>query len=55
MIPIVTTYEEVQVSIQTDKVENIPCGTSGGVLLNFERVEVVNQLSKKLAVDTVRN
>merc|ERR1711964_353276 len=27
----------------------------GGVLLHFDRVEVVNQLNKNLAVETVRN
>jgi hypothetical protein len=31
---------EIDVSMQTDNVENIPCGTSGGVMIYFDRVEV---------------
>jgi len=53
-IPYLTTYEEVQVTIQTDAVRNIPCGTRGGVMISFDRVEVVNRLDKKHAVETVR-
>lgn len=34
-----------QVTLQTDKVINVPCGTSGGVMIYFERIEVVNLLS----------
>ena len=30
MLPIVTSYAAVQTTVQTDKVMNIPCGTSGG-------------------------
>lgn len=30
-IPFLTTFEEVQITVQTDKVSNVPCGTSGGV------------------------
>lgn len=47
--------EQVQVTIQTDSVRNIPCGTSGGVLLSFDRVEVVNRLRKEHVLETVRN
>jgi len=32
-IPFLDSVENVQVTLQTDKVTNIPCGTSGGVLL----------------------
>jgi hypothetical protein len=32
------SFHNVQVTLQTDKVQNIPCGTSGGVLVNFEKV-----------------
>ena len=41
--------------VQTDAVRSIPCGTSGGVVLNFEQVEVVNRLKTHMVVDTVRN
>ena len=42
-------------TLQTDQVVNIPCGTSSGVILNFHRVEVVNRLRKELAHDTIKN
>lgn len=38
MIPFKETVEEIQVSIQTDVVKNIPCGTSGGTLVYFDRI-----------------
>jgi hypothetical protein len=61
MIPYVTRYEPIQVTIQTDQVgvslylvvwcmnsylhilfqvKNIPCGTKGGVMIAFEKIEV---------------
>ena len=46
MIPFITKYFPVQVTLQTDQVKNIPCGTSSGVILNFEKIEVVNRLKK---------
>lgn len=55
MIPFITTMHEVQITIQTDEVTNIPCGTRGGVLIYFDKVEVVNRLAKDHVVDTVRN
>jgi regulator of protease activity HflC (stomatin/prohibitin superfamily) len=51
----ITTLKEVQVTVQTDSVTNIPCGTSGGVLINFGKVEVVNRLKEDLVLETVRN
>lgn len=47
MIPFLDTVEEIQTTLQTDSVKNIPCGTSGGVILNFESVEVVNKLHRE--------
>lgn len=44
MIPLLTTYRSVQVTLQTDEVKNVPCGTSGGVMIYFDRIEVVNVL-----------
>lgn len=35
----------VQVTLQTDEVKNVPCGTSGGVIIYFDRIEVVNHLN----------
>lgn len=44
LIPLLTTYQSVQVTLQTDEVKNVPCGTSGGVMVYFDRIEVVNIL-----------
>lgn len=44
MIPLLTSYKAIQTTLQTDEVKNVPCGTSGGVLIYFERIEVVNKL-----------
>lgn len=55
MVPYVTSYNEVQVTVQTDKVNDVPCGTAGGVMIMFQQIEVVNRLSKDLALETVRN
>jgi regulator of protease activity HflC (stomatin/prohibitin superfamily) len=55
MFPILTKFHGVQVTLQTDKVTDIPCGTSGGVLVYFDKIEVVNRLKKELAYDTVKN
>ncbi|KFV09320.1 Erlin-2, partial [Tauraco erythrolophus] len=34
----------LQTTLQTDEVKNVPCGTSGGVMIYFDRIEVVNFL-----------
>lgn len=53
--PLVDQFENVQVTIQTDKVERIPCGTSGGVMLTIDKVEVVNRLRKEYVYETIKN
>jgi len=53
--PLLESYAEVQTTIQTDSVSDIPCGTSGGVVIMFSKVEVVNRLKKGLARETVAN
>lgn len=55
MAPLITSFAEVQVTVQTDKVTDIPCGTSGGVLIYFDKVEVVNRLEKVRVHETVQN
>lgn len=55
LIPFITTYKAVQVTLQTDEVKNVPCGTSGGVMIYFDRIEVVNILSFESVHDIVRN
>ena len=37
------------------QVKNVPCGTSGGVMIYFDRIEVVNILSDKSVFDIVKN
>ncbi|GBN10518.1 Erlin-2-B [Araneus ventricosus] len=55
MIPFITTYRSIQVTLQTDEVKNVPCGTSGGVMIYFDRIEVVNILTSTSVYDIVRN
>lgn len=55
MIPFITSYRSVQVTLQTDEVKNVPCGTSGGVMIYFDRIEVVNVLSASSVYDIVKN
>uniref|UniRef100_A0A1I7XS45 PHB domain-containing protein n=1 Tax=Heterorhabditis bacteriophora TaxID=37862 RepID=A0A1I7XS45_HETBA len=55
MIPFVTSYRSVQVTLQTDEAKNVPCGTSGGVMIYFDRIEVVNILSAGSVYDIVKN
>lgn len=54
-MPYITTMEEIQVTVQTDAVTGIPCGTSGGVLIHFDKVEVVNRLRKDMVYETIKN
>lgn len=53
--PILTKTYQVQVTVQTDTVLDIPCGTSGGVMIKFDKIEVVNRLKKEYAWETVKN
>lgn len=41
--------------IRFSLVKNIPCGTSGGTMIYFEKIEVVNILSREAVVEIVRN
>ncbi|KAK7317936.1 hypothetical protein RJT34_02577 [Clitoria ternatea] len=54
-MPLITQYEPVQVTLQTDMVTDIPCGTKGGVMINFEKIEVVNRLRKEFVFETLLN
>ncbi|KAK3442920.1 hypothetical protein EUGRSUZ_B03154 [Eucalyptus grandis] len=54
-MPFITHYEPVQVTLQTDQVRDIPCGTKGGVMITFEKIEVVNRLRKDYVYDTLLN
>lgn len=55
MVPFLTQYKVVQVTLQTDEVKNVPCGTSGGVMIYFDRIEVVNILRADSVFDIIRN
>ncbi|CAG4960145.1 unnamed protein product [Parnassius apollo] len=55
MVPLLTSYKAIQTMLQTDEVKNVPCGTSGGVMIYFERIEVVNKLEPNMVLDVVRN
>ena len=55
MVPFVTSFRSVQITMQTDEVKNVPCGTSGGVVIHFDRIEVVNILSASEVHNIVRN
>lgn len=54
MWPLITRVHEMQITIQTDEVTAIPCGTRGGVMISFDKVEVVNILKKDHVVQTVK-
>ncbi|XP_057481738.1 uncharacterized protein LOC130768670 [Actinidia eriantha] len=53
-MPLITRFEPIQVTLQTDLVRDIPCGTKGGVMINFEKIEVVNRLHKDFVHETLR-
>ena len=55
MIPLITSYRSIQTTLQTDEVKNVPCGTSGGVMIYFDRIEVVNVLQSGHVHDIVKN
>ncbi|XP_074588411.1 uncharacterized protein LOC141844272 [Curcuma longa] len=52
-LPVVTQYEPIQVTLQTDQVRDIPCGTKGGVMISFDKIEVVNRLRKEYVHQTL--
>ena len=37
MVPFLTLVRNIQTTLQTDEVKNVPCGTSGGVMIYFDR------------------
>mmetsp|Transcript_16341 Transcript_16341/g.24372 ORF Transcript_16341/g.24372 Transcript_16341/m.24372 type:complete len:354 (+) Transcript_16341:98-1159(+) len=53
-MPYLTSVEFVEMRLQTDIVTDIPCGTQGGVMIYFDKIEVVNQLSARNAWKTVK-
>ena len=55
VVPFITSVYQVQITIQTDYIKNVPCGTSSGVTIVFGTIEVVNQLNKAHVYETVKN
>jgi len=55
MVPFITSYKSVQITLQTDEVKNVPCGTSGGVMIYFDRIEVVNWLNAASVHEIIKN
>merc|ERR1719188_2867451 len=55
MVPVLTSVRNIQTTLQTDEVKNVPCGTSGGVMIYFDRIEVVNVLQHTAVYDIVKN
>ena len=51
MVPFLTMVRNIQTTLQTDEVKNVPCGTSGGVMIYFDRIEVVNVLQQGAVYD----
>ncbi|KAJ6834930.1 erlin-2-B isoform X1 [Iris pallida] len=54
-LPLITQFEPIQVTLQTDLVRDIPCGTKGGVMISFDKIEVVNRLRKEFVYETLLN
>ncbi|KAM3292415.1 hypothetical protein ACQJBY_036308 [Aegilops geniculata] len=54
-LPFITQFEPIQVTLQTDQVKGIPCGTKGGVMISFDKIEVVNRLNKDFVYETLLN
>ena len=53
-LPLIDRVENVQITMQTDSVKDIPCGTSGGTMVYFDRIEVVNRLRKSSVQSTMK-
>jgi len=54
-VPLLQQVQVFPISLQTAMVENVPCGTSSGIVIDFERIEIVFQLRKHHLLETVRN
>ncbi|KAA8529349.1 hypothetical protein F0562_033852 [Nyssa sinensis] len=54
-MPLITHFEPIQVTLKTDLVRDIPCGTKGGFMIKFEKIEVVNRLHKDYVYETLRD
>ena len=55
VIPYIDIVEQVSVSFVTERIENVPCGTNGGVNIYFDLIEVVHRLKRTSVIETVAN
>merc|ERR1712159_977317 len=55
LTPMLEHVHYVQTTVQTDKVTDIPCSTSGGTVIQIDLIEVVNQLKREMVHATVKN
>ncbi|XP_043723711.1 erlin-2-like isoform X2 [Telopea speciosissima] len=53
-LPLITQFEPIQVTIQTDQVKDIPCGTKGGVMITFDKIEIDEKMKENLQDDCTR-
>ncbi|KAF5195832.1 Erlin-2 [Thalictrum thalictroides] len=52
-LPLITQFQPIQVTVQTAQVRDIQCGTKGGVMISFEKIEVEYRLSKAYVYATL--
>ena len=55
VIPYIDIVEQVSLSFVTERIENVPCGTNGGVNIYFDLIEVVHRLKRTSVIETVAN
>jgi erlin len=54
-IPIITTVYEIQITYQTDIMQDVPCGTNKGVTIYFPFINISNMLRPEHARMMVKN
>jgi len=55
MVPFITSVRNIQTTLKKDEVKNGPCGTSDGVMIYFDRIEVVTELQQHAVFEIVKN
>lgn len=53
-LPFIDDVKIIQISMQTDNVQNLPCGTASGTTISFDKIEVVNRLRPESVLKTVK-
>ncbi|CAM9857789.1 unnamed protein product [Ectocarpus sp. 4 AP-2014] len=54
VLPFLYKLIEVPVNVRTTEVRQVPCGTSGGVLVHFPLVEIIHRLHPASVVSTLK-